>query len=83
MTSGGIPGASVDLRLVFVTALKANASAGIMIHNHPSGKTLPSPADKLITQKAKHAGALLHIKVINHLIVTSESYYSFADKGSL
>ncbi|MFH6989948.1 JAB domain-containing protein [Flavobacterium collinsii] len=83
VASGGISGASIDLRLVFAAALKANASALIMIHNHPSGKTLPSPADKLITQKAKRAGALLDINVIDHLIITSESYYSFADKGNL
>ncbi|MDL2142848.1 JAB domain-containing protein [Flavobacterium tructae] len=72
----------MDLKLVFVVALKANASALIMIHNHPSDQTLPSPANKLITQKAKHAGALLGINVIDHLIITSESYYSFADKGN-
>ncbi|GIQ57154.1 DNA repair protein [Flavobacterium collinsii] len=83
VASGGISGASIDLRLVFAAALKANASALIMIHNHPSGKTLPSLADKLITQKARHAGSLLDIAVIDHLIITSERYYSFADKGNL
>jgi len=51
-----------------------------MIHNHPSGKTLPSPADKLITKKG---GAILNIDIIDHLTITSESYYSFADKGDL
>ncbi len=83
VASGGISGASIDLRLVFAAALKANASSLIMIHNHPSGQILPSLADKLITQKAKEIGVILDIAVIDHLIITSESYYSFAEKGSL
>lgn len=83
VASGGISGTSVDLRLLFAAALKANASALIMIHNHPSGKTLPSAADKIITIKTKQAGNILNIDVIDHLIITSESYYSFADRGDL
>lgn len=83
VSSGGISSSLVDLRLLFAAVIKANATAVIMIHNHPSGKTLPSPADKLITKKVKEAGALLNIELIDHLIISSEGYYSFADKGKL
>ncbi|MEN2400564.1 JAB domain-containing protein [Flavobacterium sp. MC2016-06] len=83
ISSGGISGTSVDLRLLFAAALKANASGLIMIHNHPSGKILPSPSDELITKNAKKAGTFLDITLIDHLIISSESYYSFADNGNL
>ncbi|MCC9018461.1 JAB domain-containing protein [Flavobacterium lipolyticum] len=83
VSSGGTTGAFVDLRLLFSAALKANAKALIVIHNHPSGKTLPSVADRLITQKIKEAGIILDIVLIDHLIISSEDYYSFADSSSL
>lgn len=80
-SSGGTAGTIVDLKLLFTAAFKANASAIIMIHNHPSGSTLPSRVDKLITKKVKEAGAFLEIEVVDHLIISRESYYSFADSG--
>jgi DNA repair protein RadC len=83
VSSGGTSGTIVDLRLLFAAALKANATALIMIHNHPSGKVIPSAIDKLITKKAKEAGTILDIYVLDHLIITSESYYSFADEGAI
>ncbi|MGE6356977.1 JAB domain-containing protein [Flavobacterium sp. NPDC079362] len=83
VSKGGITGTFVDLRLLFTAALKANATALIMLHNHPSGKILPSPSDRLITKKVKEAGIVLDIKVIDHLIITPESYYSFADNDYL
>jgi len=83
ISSGGTSGTIVDLRLLFAAALKANATALIMIHNHPSGKVIPSTIDKLITKKAKEAGAILDIYVLDHLIITPESYYSFADNGDI
>jgi DNA repair protein RadC len=83
VSSGGITGTVVDLRLIFGAALKANATALIMIHNHPSGKLVASDADKAITQKVKAAGKLLDIAILDHLIVTPENYYSFADDGAL
>lgn len=83
MSSGGISGTNVDLRLIFAAALKSNATGFIMIHNHPSGNTLPSEADRIITKKVKEAGILLDIAVLDHLIITAESYYSFADNGFL
>ncbi|MEO6176875.1 MAG: JAB domain-containing protein [Flavobacterium circumlabens] len=83
VSSGGISQTFVDLRLLFSAALKANASGLIMIHNHPSGKTIPSNNDKMITKKIKEAGAILNIDVVDHLIISPENYYSFADHGKL
>lgn len=80
-SSGGISGTVADPRLVFVAALKANASNIIISHNHPSGNLNPSKADEELTQKIKQAGQLLDIKLFDHIIVTSEGYYSFADEG--
>lgn len=81
MSSGGIAGTVVDIRLVFSAALKAAAVGIILIHNHPSGKTAPSDADKQITSKIIQAGKVLDISVMDHLIITPGSYYSFADEG--
>jgi DNA repair protein RadC len=83
VSSGGIAGTSVDLRLIFVAALKANAVSFIMIHNHPSGQVKPSEADKQITSKVKDAGRIMDITLLDHLIITPETYYSFVDEGAL
>lgn len=83
MSSGGITGTVVDLRMLFSAALKANATSFMMAHNHPSGNLNPSEADKYMTNKIKMAGELLDIKLLDHLIITSESYYSFIDDGAL
>ena len=82
-SSGGITGTVVDIRLLFAAALKAGAVGLIIAHNHPSGHTLPSNPDRCITRKIAQAGELLDIKLLDHLIITSESYYSFADEGAL
>lgn len=81
ISSGGIAGTVVDVRLIFSAALKANATSLMMIHNHPSGNLIASEADKQINQKVKEAGKLLDI--LDSLIITTESYYSFADEGAL
>jgi DNA repair protein RadC len=83
ISSGGIAGTVVDLRLIFSAALKANATSIMMIHNHPSGNLTASEADKQITRKVKEAGRLLDITLLDSLIITTESYYSFADEGAL
>lgn len=83
VSSGGISGVVVDIRLLFSAALKAAAVGIIITHNHPSGRTAPSEADKSITRKIREAGKLLDITLLDHLIVTPESYYSFADEGVL
>lgn len=81
LSKGGITGTLVDVRIVFKTALEMGATALILCHNHPSGTLIPSDADKQITRKLKVAGESLEIKVLDHLIVTEASYFSFADEG--
>ena len=83
LSKGGITGTMVDTRLVFKNALESGATAIILAHNHPSGTLSPSDADKEITKKLKKAGESLDIKVLDHLIVTQNSYYSFLDEGLL
>lgn len=80
---GGISGTVADPRLIFIGALKAGASGMIVSHNHPSGNVNPSQADIQLTQKLKEGGKLLEIQLLDHIIMTSESYYSFADEGIL
>ena len=63
--------------------MAACASAIILAHNHPSGNLKPSEADKALTKKIKDMGALIDITLIEHMILTHESYYSFADNGTL
>jgi DNA repair protein RadC len=81
LSSGGIAGTVADPKLVFMAALKANACCLILSHNHPSGNLKPSHADEALTRKIYEAGKFLDIQVLDHVIVTSEGYFSFADEG--
>lgn len=83
LSSGGLTSTVVDVRLIFATAIKTLATAIIIAHNHPSGQTNPSGSDKHITEKIKKAGEVLDIKLLDHLIITDETYYSFADESIL
>lgn len=83
VSSGGVSGTVADPKLIFATALKATASAIILAHNHPSGNLKPSQADISLTKKIKEGGKLLDIDVLDHLIISTEGYYSFADDGML
>lgn len=83
LSKGGITGTLVDVRLAFKQALHLGATATILVHNHPSGNLNPSAADKQLTQKFKTAGESLDIKVLDHVIITEKSYFSFADEGLL
>lgn len=83
LSKGGITGTVVDVRLVFKLALEVGATSLIMCHNHPSGGLQPSEADKQITQKIKRAGESLEIFILDHLIITENNYFSFADEGIL
>lgn len=83
LSTGGVAGTIADPKLIFVAALKACASGIILSHNHPSGNLKPSQADLQLTKKIKAGGELLDIAVLDHLILTSESYYSLADEGLL
>src|SRR5690606_30713498 len=83
VSTGGVSGTVADPKLVFAAAIKANASAIILSHSHPSGNLKPSDADLKLTKRLKDGGQYLEISVLDHIIVTSEGYYSFADEGLL
>ncbi|MAP79850.1 MAG: hypothetical protein CL526_02055 [Aequorivita sp.] len=83
LSKGGITGTIVDVRLAFKEALQLGAVGIIMAHNHPSGTLKPSQADIQLTKKLKLAGDSLDIKVLDHLIITEKSYFSFADENIL
>lgn len=81
LSKGGLTATLVDVRLVFKKALDLFATAVILCHNHPSGKLQPSEADKSITAKLIKAGETLDIKVLDHIIITENAYFSFADES--
>jgi len=83
LSKGGITGTVVDVRILFSVALKCHATGIILCHNHPSGTMAPSDADRSITRKVKQASELLDVKLLDHLIVSKNSYLSFADEGLL
>lgn len=79
LSKGGVSGAFVDAKLIFSIALKGNASSIILAHNHPSGNLSPSKNDIALTKKIKEGAKLLDINLLDHLIITKKSYYSFSD----
>lgn len=81
VSTGGMAGTIADPKLIFSTALKACASSIILAHNHPSGNLKPSQADINLTRKVKEGGCLLDIGVLDHVILSAEGFYSFADEG--
>ncbi len=84
VSTGGITGTLVDVRILFAVILKSLTCAVILAHNHPSGTLKPSEADKYLTRKIIKAGELLDIKILDHLILTPDGdYLSFADQGIL
>jgi DNA repair protein RadC len=80
-TMGGIDFSIVDVKLILSAAIKSLSSSIIIAHNHPSGQLKPSNADIQITEKIKSAAKLLDIQLLDHVIITKEGYYSFADEG--
>lgn len=83
ISQGGVAGTVADPKIIFKAALEALASGVILAHNHPSGNLVASPADIQLTRKLKEAGKLLEIQVLDHLIVSGQNYFSFADEGML
>ncbi len=81
VSSGGVSGTVADPKLIFAAAIKGNASGIILSHNHPSGNLQPSQSDIDLTRKIKEGGKVLEVQLLDHIIITSESYYSFADEG--
>ncbi len=84
LSTGGITGTMVDLRILFAIVLKTLSVSIILTHNHPSGKLLPSEADKQLTKKIEKAAQLFDIRILDHVIIAPDGeYYSFADNGLL
>ncbi len=83
VSQGGISGTVIDVRLILKSAIDHLASSIILCHNHPSGNKQPSDADTKITKKMSEAGRIMDIPVLDHLIVTDDSYFSYADEGMI
>ena len=83
LSSGGLTGTLVDVRLIMKWALLCNATGMIVAHNHPSGNEKPSGEDNRITEQIKKAADTLNIRLIDHIIITSNTYYSYVDNGML
>ncbi len=83
LSKGGISGTVIDIRLILKKALEVLSSSLIICHNHPSGNRDPSENDRTITEKLKTAANLMDIKLLDHIIVSDNSYFSFADEGLL
>jgi len=83
LSEGGTCGTVVDIKMIFQAALKANAQYIVVCHNHPSGGLQPSQTDIYLTKKIADAGRLIGIELLDHIILTAESYYSFVDEGVL
>jgi DNA repair protein RadC len=83
ISQGGITGTVVDVRIVCKYAIESLATSVIVSHNHPSGTLKPSEADKFITKKLKEALKFFDINLLDHLIITAESHFSFADNEIL
>ena len=81
ISQGGISGTVADPKVIFSTALKACSSNIILCHNHPSGNEKPSQADLNLTKKLVEASKLLDITILDHVILTEESFFSFANEG--
>lgn len=82
ISKGGMAETVMDVKIILQTALKVHASGIILSHNHPSGNLRPSEPDKQITSKIKEACKVLDLHLLDHIILTEESYYSFADEGA-
>ena len=83
ISRGGITGTVADPRVILKKALEEDATSIVLCHNHPSGNLKPSRADEELTRKIKEAAKFIDIVVMDHIIVSEEGYYSFADEGIL
>lgn len=83
LSQGGVSGTVTDIRIIMKRAIEHLASGIIVCHNHPSGNLNPSESDIQLTDKIKESGNLLNIQLCDHLIISDNNYYSFADNGLL
>ena len=83
VSSGGLDATVVDLRLIIRNAIERNCCQIILAHNHPSGSSIPGSNDKAVTEKLCKAARMCDIVLVDHLVVASDGYFSFADEGLL
>jgi DNA repair protein RadC len=83
ISKGGLTGTVADPKIIFNLALQHSAASIVMAHNHPSGNLKPSQLDIELTKKIANAGKMLDMNVLDHLIITNDGFYSFADGGIL
>ncbi len=83
ISKGGLTATVVDIRLIMKEGIQSLASAMVLCHNHPSGNTHPSDDDDQITKRLKDAGNIMNIRLLDHIIVCDNSYYSYMDTGRL
>lgn len=83
ISKGGLTATVVDIRLIMKEGIQSLASAMVLCHNHPSGNTHPSDDDDQITKRLKDAGHIMDIRLLDHIIVCDNSYYSYMDTGRL
>ena len=83
ISDGGTAGTTADIKVIMQCALLGNANGIILCHNHPSGNLQPSKEDTVLTQKVRSACDIMDMQLLDHIIISSEHYYSFADEGCL
>jgi len=83
ISQGGTSGTIIDIKILYYLVITCLADSIILVHNHPSGNLQPSNQDKDITNKIKNALSYSDISLVDHIIITDKSYYSFADEGNL
>lgn len=83
VSSGGVTSTIADPKLIFAAAIKANACGVIIAHNHPSGNVRPSEADISLTRKLREGGRFLEVEILDHIILSKDAFYSFADEGMI
>jgi DNA repair protein RadC len=81
VSKGGLSNTLIDLKIIFSAALQHKANGIILVHNHPSGSLKPSQQDIMLTKRITDAGKIIDIKILDHLIITDNGYFSFADEG--
>lgn len=83
ISEGGLNETSADIRIIMQAAILGNASAIILAHNHPSGNIQPSMQDDQVTKRVKEIAKLIGINLLDHLIITDETYYSYSENGRI
>ena len=83
ISQGGVIGTFADIKIIAKYAVEGLACSVILIHNHPSGNVQPSESDKVLTKKVREALKLLDIDLLDHVIISKDNHFSFADNGIL